>query len=285
LRLYPADEERPETVRSFFGVYKIYDSDNGQYRVLMHGTTIHGAQQITDDAGRPLTGRPEPITYYHSGSPLADAITAVRQRKAGPMRVAVIGLGAGSLACTMAPGETWRFFEIDPAVVAIARDPRRFTFLQSCAPDVPIVVGDARLTLAREPDRLYDLIVIDAYTSDAIPVHLATREAMALYKSKLAADGVVAMHIENEHLELASVVAGIAAANDLKTWVRRDTDKDREDQYIMASHVAVAAARAEDIGALATNKNWKLTAAPPNLRVWTDDYSSILGAIIRRWRE
>ena len=285
VRLYPADQLRPETIRSFFGVHKIYQTGEGQYRVLLHGTTIHGAQRITDDDGKVLTGRPEPLAYYHSASPLAEAIRAVRQRKAGPLRVAVIGLGAGSLACYFEPGDTWRFYEIDPAVIAIARDHRRFGYLQSCAPDVPIVLGDARLTLAHELDRHFDLIVVDAYSSDAIPVHLATQEAMALYKSKLAADGVVVTHISNRHFELGSVVAGIAAANAMKSWVNYDNNDNREDEYIFPSDVAISAARSEDIGELATNEKWKLTHPPQGQGVWTDDYSNIVGAIVRGWRK
>jgi spermidine synthase len=203
----------------------------------------------------------------------------VRQRKGGPLRVAVVGLGTGSLACYREPGDDWRFLEIDPAVVAIARDPRRFRFLQSCAPDMPIVLGDARLTLAREPDGHYDLIIVDAYASDAIPVHLATTEAMALYKSKLAAGGLVAMHISSRYFELASVVAGIAAVNQMKTWAFDDNAVDRNSEYILSSDVVVAARDENDIGALATD--WKPLAPPGGQRVWTDDYSDLLGAMIR----
>jgi hypothetical protein len=277
LRLYPVDDEQTETVRSFFGVHKVYVVD--QYRLLAHGGTVHGAERIIDDDGRPLTGRPEPLTYYYSGSPLAQTIKAVRQRKGGPLRVAVVGLGTGSLACYREPGDDWRFLEIDPAVVAIARDPRRFRFLQSCAPDMPIVLGDARLTLAREPDGHYDLIIVDAYASDAIPVHLATTEAMALYKSKLAAGGLVAMHISSRYFELASVIAGIAAMNQMKTWAFDDNAVDRNSEYILSSDVVVAARDENDIGALATD--WKPLAPPGGQRVWTDDYSDLLGAMIR----
>ena len=199
--------------------------------------------------------------------------------------MAVIGLGAGSLACYLEPGETWRFFEIDPAVIAIARDPRRFSFLQTCAPDAPIVLGDARLTLGREPDQQYDLIIVDAYSSDAIPVHLATQEAMSLYKLKLASDGVVVMHISSVHFELASVIAGIAAANTMQTWVHHDYDDDRRDEYIFASDVAISAERSESIGDLATNENWQPIVPPTGQRVWTDDYANLVGAIVRRWRK
>jgi hypothetical protein len=282
IRLYPGDEARTHTVRSFFGVHKIYDSPNGVYRVLMNGTTVHGAQKLADDEGKPLNGRPEPLTYYHSKSALAAVIRAVRSRK-GAMRVAVIGLGSGSLACYFAPGDEWRFFEIDPTIVDIARDHPRFGFVRACAPDVPIVLGDARLTLEREPEHHYDLLIVDAYSSDAIPIHLATREAMAVYKSKLKPDGIVTLHLSNRNLALDSIAVGIAAANGMTTWIYDDSNEDdNDDEYIYSSDVAIAANNAEDLGDLAVSKNWKLAAPDPSQRVWTDDYSNILNAIIRR---
>ncbi|HML07490.1 MAG TPA: fused MFS/spermidine synthase [Xanthobacteraceae bacterium] len=282
VRLYPGDEARTQTVRSFFGVHKIYDTPDGIYRVLMHGTTIHGAQKLTDGEGKPLTGRPQPLTYYHAKSPMAEIIRAVRNRK-GAMRVAVIGLGSGSLACYLAPGEEWRFFEIDPAIVDIARDHPRFSFVGACAPNVPIVLGDARLTLAREPDRHYDLIIVDAYSSDAIPVHLATREAMAVYKSKLKPDGIVTMHISNLYLDLEEVAVGIASANGMTTWINHDSNEEESDEeYIFESDVAISANRAEDLGELIFNENWKLTGPDARQRAWTDDYANIVGAIAKR---
>src|SRR5260370_14884309 len=184
IRIYPINEGRSENVRSFFGVHKVLETSDGRFRILLNGSTIHGAQRLLSDDGKPLTGRPEPLTYYHKKSAMAAAIAAVRERKGAPLNVAVIGLGAGSLSCYAAPDENWRFFEIDPAVVAIATDPRRFTFISSCAPNLQIVVGDARLTIAKETDCLYDLIIVDAYSSDAIPVHLANQEAMNIYKTQ-----------------------------------------------------------------------------------------------------
>ena len=141
------------------------------------------------------------------------------------------------------------------------------------------MLGDARLTIAREPDGAYDLIVVDAYSSDAIPVHLATREAMAIYKAKLAPHGVVMMHITNRHLALEGVAVGIAAANGLKAWVWRNPN-DAKDyaNFITPSQVALAAAAPEDIGALAQAGTWVLTAPDPAQRTWTDDYSNIVGA-------
>ncbi|MFL6792544.1 MAG: class I SAM-dependent methyltransferase, partial [Bradyrhizobium sp.] len=145
LRAYPSDDGRVETVRSFFGVHKIVVTRNGQYHVLMHGTTIHGAEKFTNDDGTPATGRPEPITYYHKDGGIGQAITAIRERKGAPLKVAVIGLGSGTLTCASEPGEDWKFFEIDQSMVDTARDPKYFTYIQNCEPGLKPVIGDARL--------------------------------------------------------------------------------------------------------------------------------------------
>jgi hypothetical protein len=284
IRAYPSDNGRVETVRSFFGVHKIVVTPNGQYHVLMHGTTIHGAQKFQNDDGTPLTGRPEPITYYHKDGGIGQAITAIRERKGAPLRVAVIGLGSGTLTCASEPGENWKFFEIDQSMVDTARDPKYFTYIQNCEPDLKPVIGDARLTFAREPDGVYDLIIVDAYSSDAIPIHLATQEAMKIYKDKLAPQGAVLMHVSNRHLELSSVVVGIAGANDLKSWVYSE-DSNRDDEYIFATSVVVCARQEADIGTLASSDEWALTEADDKQRVWTDDYSNVLGAVYRRLRD
>jgi hypothetical protein len=283
-RVYPLDDGRVETVRSFFGVHKIVVTPNGQYHVLMHGTTIHGAQKFENADGTPVTGRPEPISYYHKDGGIGRAITAVRERKGAPLRVAVIGLGAGTLTCASRPGETWKFFEIDQSMVDTARDPKYFTFVRDCAPDLKPVMGDARLTFAREPDGIYDLIIVDAYSSDAIPIHLATQEAMKIYKDKLAPQGAVVMHVSNRNLELASVVVGIAEANDLKSWVYSE-DSNRDGEYIFPTAVVVSAREEADVGKLASSDVWELTDANKQQRVWTDDYSNVLGAVYRRLRD
>jgi hypothetical protein len=283
IRAYPADEGRVETVRSFFGVHKIVVTPRGQYHVLMHGTTIHGAEKFENDDGTPVIGPPEPITYYHKDGGIGQAIAALRERKGGPLRVAVIGLGAGTLTCASQPGETWKFFEIDQSMVDTARDPKYFTYIQNCEPDLEPVIGDARLTFAKEPDGLYDLIIVDAYSSDAIPIHLATEEAMEIYKSKLAPQGAVVMHVSNRHLELSSVVVGIAEANDLKSWVYSE-DSGRDNEYIFSTSVVVSAREEADVGRLASSEQWALTEAEENQRVWTDDYSNVLGAVWRRLR-
>ena len=284
IRAYPSDDGRVETVRSFFGVHKIVVTPNGQYHVLMHGTTIHGAEKFQNDDGTPVTGRPEAISYYHKDGGIGQAIAAIRARKGGPIRVAVIGLGSGTLTCASEPGENWKFFEIDQSMVDTARDPKYFTFIQNCEPDLKPVIGDARLTFAKEPDGIYDLIIVDAYSSDAIPIHLATEEAMEIYKQKLAPQGAVVMHVSNRHLELSSVVVGIADANDLKSWVYSE-DSGRDNEYIFSTTVVVSAREEADVGALASSDKWALTEAEDNQRVWTDDYSNVLGAVWRRLRD
>lgn len=284
LRAYPSDDGRVDTVRSFFGVHKIVVTTNGQYHVLMHGTTIHGAEKFKNDDGSPVTGRPEPITYYHKDGGIGQAIAAIRERKGAPLKAAVIGLGSGTLTCASLPGEDWKFFEIDQSMVDTARDPRFFTYIQKCDPDLKPVIGDARLTFAREPDGTYDLIIVDAYSSDAIPIHLATEEAMEIYKAKLAPHGAVVMHVSNRHLELSSVIVGIADANDMKSWVYSE-DTGRDNEYIFSTSVVVSAREEADVGKLASSDQWAMTEPEDHQRVWTDDYSNVLGAVWRRLRK
>jgi hypothetical protein len=271
-------------VRSFFGVHKIVTNSDGAYRVLMHGTTIHGAQKLLNADGTPVEGRPEMITYYNEVGGIGGGIEAIRERKGTGLRAAVIGLGAGTLTCQQREGEDWKFFEIDQSMIDTASDPKYFTFIRDCYPDIQPVLGDARLTFAKEPDGIYDLIVVDAYSSDAIPIHLATREAMEIYKQKLAPQGVVLMHVSNRHLELSSVVVGIANANGLKSWVFSE-DANRDGEYIFSTTVVLSARDKEDIGKLATDVRWTLTESRSDRRVWTDDYSNILGAVMRRLRD
>lgn len=282
IRIYPLDDGRVETVRSFYGVHKIVESSDGLYHYLLHGTTIHGAQKWRDPRTfAPIAGRPEPISYYHADGGIGQAINAIRARKGGPIKVAAIGLGSGTLTCHSQPGEDWKFFEIDQTIVDIARDPKRFTFVSNCMPDLQPVMGDARLTFAQEPDGVYDLIIVDAYSSDAIPIHLATQEAMAIYKQKLAPQGAVMVHVSNRHLELASVIVGIAKANGLRAWVF-DEDTGRDVDYIFSTEVVLAAREEADIGALAGSQAWTLSEPGEGQRVWTDDYSNIIGAVWRR---
>ena len=274
------------SVRSFFGVTKVSETPDGQFRLLQHGTTLHGGQRIREFNGTEPAEPPELLMYYWDGSAISQAFDAVRARVNGPIRFAVIGLGAGSLACRAEPGDTVHFYEIDPAMIRIARDPYLFSFLWLCRPVATITLGDARLTLADAPDGAYDLIVVDAFSSDAIPIHLMTREAMAMYKAKLAPHGMLVMHISNRHLELASVVAGIAAANGLITYIDDSTDIDEAaNPYKYSGTVAAVARSEEDFGLLAQSRDWELKTPDPAQWVWTDDYSNIVGAVLRKLKE
>lgn len=272
-------------VRSFFGVNKVYESINGQYRVLMHGTTIHGVQRIRTEDGKPVFGRPETISYFSSRSPMAIVFEAAKQNKPRPVRVAVVGLGIGTVACFLRPEDMLDFFEIDPAVVKLATDPGKFSMISSCKPDSRIMVGDARLTLEDTPDSFYDLIVMDAFSSDAVPVHLLTKEAMALYLKKLAPGGMVVSHVMNRHMELPSVVAGIASANGAMTRVMHAFEYGDTGSYIFGSSVAAVARNDRDFGRLLDLGNWELERPDSRQSVWTDDYSNIVGAMLRQYRQ
>jgi hypothetical protein len=279
--LYQPGNVRSETARSFFGVHKVVESADGRFRVLYHGTTIHGAQRIRDEAGAPVSGRPEPLTYYHNGGPMVEAVTAIRESKGKLDRVLVVGLGTGSLACQSKPGERWTHFEIDPVVVRLAQDHSKFRFLHECAPSAPIVLGDARLTLA-DVNEPADVIVLDAFSSDVVPVHLLTREALDLYISKLAPGGALVFHISNRYLELASVVATVAAERGLIAVVKLDRSV-RGEEYKgtmkSSSLVAIVARNERDLANL--RGGWMRQSADPALRPWTDDFSNVLAAM---WR-
>jgi hypothetical protein len=282
---YRPDNDIRQTMRSFFGVHKITETSDGQYRVFLHGTTIHGAERIRDDNGEPLQGRPPMITYYHDNSPMGTAVKATRARVGGPIKVAVVGLGTGTFACFREPGDTFTFYEIDKTVETLARDPSKFSYITKCAPDIPVVLGDARLTLA-DTDNKYDLMILDAFSSDAIPIHLMTREAMATYLSRLAPGGVVLMHVSNRHMELASVVAGIAHANGLVSRVNNRAARDDEDdsRYMFTSTVVASARKDEDFGPMREDPDWTPLEPKADQRLWTDDYSNVFGAILRQYR-
>jgi spermidine synthase len=284
--LFGVDAGKRDFVRSFFGVHKIQEADEGQFRILKHGTIEHGAQRIRDADGKPITGRPEPITYYHDKAPMVEGLNAARGKLGGgPLNIAVVGLGTGTLACQTKPGDMLTYFEIDPAVVKIARDPKRFAFLTECKPDVKIVIGDARLTLSEQPDGQFDILLVDAFSSDAIPTHLLTKEAMAIYKQKIKPDGLIVMHISNKHMALSSAVAGIAKANGL-VWRATESEEGYDDEnHIFGSNVVAVARNDAALGALAKAEGWDAVRPDDDKWVWTDDYSNVIGAILKKLKE
>jgi spermidine synthase len=227
---------------------------------------------------------PEPLTYYYRGGPISEVIDAVRGVQGSLHHVAVVGLGTGALACYRHRGEAWTFYEIDPAVVQIGRNPHFFTFISACAPDLPVVVGDARLTLAASTER-YDLIVLDAFSSDTIPAHLLTREAVQGYVNHLAGGGVIVMHISNRYMELADTVAAVGAAEGLRTFIKiDDRPQTSPPDYKMNAEVVALARRPEDLGDLRVRPGWH-QSAETDVQPWTDDYSNIFGAITSKQRE
>lgn len=283
--MLPSAVKRGLAERSYYGVYRVSQSENGDYNVLTHGTTLHGAQRLRDDDGK-LVSDVTPGTYYYPGSPMAHAVKIVQARLDADEelgRFGVVGLGAGSLACYSRKHETWRFFEIDPVVVDIAAKSNHFTFLANCQPHLDVVIGDARLTMAKEADKSFDLIIVDAFTSDAVPVHLMTAEALQLYASKLTDKGVVVLHISNRYLDLDSVLgATLPLVPDLKGLIVSD-DMALGTYAENTSTVAVFAKDPAQLDAFRL-----LLGAQDfhtgNLSPWTDDASDILGPFLSQWR-
>jgi spermidine synthase len=263
-----------EQERSFFGVNRIQLDGSREFTLLVHGNTVHGAEH------RDPARRDEPLTYYSKEGPVGQLFALLTQR-GGIDRVGLTGLGIGTTLCYRQPGQHWTIYEIDPVVVRFARDVRYFHYLEDCAGDTPILLGDARISLAKAPPGQFDLLIFDAFSSDSVPVHLVTREALALYLDKLGAHGVIAFHISNRHINLQPVLANLAADAGLVAWRQghRTTAAMRKQDYKMDSNWVVMARRADDAGALQSDSRWHRLTPQPGLRLWTDDYSNILGAM------
>lgn len=271
--------------RSFYGVLAVYAMDGGRIHMLSHGTTKHGSQVVKDANGLRLTTNPEPQSYYYAGGPFGSLIRHLRSDGRPLRNVAVIGLGTGALACHALPGESWDFFEIDPEVVRIARDPSYFTYMRDCGPRSRVVLGDGRLKLEAEPAGSYDLIVLDAFSSDSVPAHLMTLEALDIYLSRLKPDGVLVYHISNRFMELSGVVEAAARARGLQAFYNaldnRFWNPDRR-RLDLRPHLAVVAKSPHALSSLSADPAWH-RAPPEDLPApWTDDYSNVLGAIIRK---
>jgi hypothetical protein len=231
--------------------------------------------------------RPVPIAYYHESGGIAAALFAAQARIAGrPAQIGAVGLGVGAMLCHRKPGETWTFFEIDRSVVRVAADPKVFRFVPECGNGDPIEIGDARLTLARQPDAKFDYLLIDAFSSDSIPVHLLTVEALELYRSKLAPGGILAIHISNRYMELESVLASLARATGMAGRFGKFLPPEhlRQGEHVNPSQVVVLARSEDDLGEIARDDRWKPLDAGTTT-AWTDDYSNILAAILRGFME
>jgi spermidine synthase len=282
----PSAVKRGEAQRSYFGVYRVMPSSDGEFNILMHGTTLHGAQRVKDSEGA-LVVDTTPATYYHPKSPMARAVEIVRGRleaRGERGRYGVIGLGAGSLACYAKEGERWRFFEIDPVVVNIAKTPEHFSYLHYCQPQAEIVLGDARLTLSKEANGTFDLIIVDAFSSDAVPVHLMTAEALNLYASKLRPGGIAVLHISNRYLDLDTVVGATAALlPDLHGLLISDDESDGS--YATSTSTVAVLSKNKEVLEPFRSVAQASELAGQGLRAWTDDHSDILGPLVSRLRQ
>ncbi len=260
--------------RSYFGVYTVKDSSDGRQRVLVHGGTFHGMELLSPAL------RDEPTMYYGESSGAGLVLSRADTLFGPAASVGVVGLGAGTLACYATPGETWQFFEIDPLMVHIARDSGKFHFLEDCAPEAGVTVGDARLELGKVPDDTYDVLVVDAFSSDAIPMHLMTREAFDLYDRVVKDDGLVLVHITNRFLDLEPVLAGLTRDAGWTAAVRDDTPSAANSDERGLSHskwVALTREPGKLGGRLAgVGGDWRPLDDDGEARLWTDDYASVL---------
>jgi spermidine synthase len=242
--------------------------------VLFHGGTAHGVQSL--DPRRAC----EPLAYYTHNGPIGQVFEAF---EGSPVEseVAVIGLGAGVLACYHQPHQQFTFYEIDPTVLHIAQNRHYFTYLSDCGPPARVVLGDARLSLRDAPAHSYGMMVLDAFSGDSIPTHLLTREALALYLSKLAPQGVLAFHISNRYLDLHPVLAELAQDAGLSCATNEDAhvseDETRRGKF--SSWWVVMARSSSDLEGLRSDLGWRELRASPGSQVWTDDFSNIVSIL------
>jgi len=261
--------------RNFFGISRVKSDPLGKIHSLYSGNTIHGRQFV--DQSRQC----DPLSYHHDNGPLGQ-VMAVFNAHPATQRVAVIGLGVGAIVAYSKPAQQWTFYEINPDVINIARDSKYFTYLQKCASgSVEIVEGDARLSLQHAPGPQYGLIVLDAFSSDAIPIHLLTQQSMDLYLSKLAPGGILAFHISSRSLNLKPVLADLAESREL-TCIGFDDLKPSHLEGKDPSQWVVMARNSAEISNLSINTQWERLRGRRESRVWSDDFSNILRAI--KWQ-
>ncbi len=263
-------DDRLMADRSFFGLHQVVDRDG--IRLYSNGTTIHGAQRIADIGA----DRPTPLTYYHAAAPMGQIMLSEVGQVA--RRVGVVGQGVGSLACYARAGQDWHFYEIDAMVDRVARDPALFSFMAACTPDAPTHLGDARVVLARQEGQLFDVLVIDAYSSDAVPVHLTTVEAMQTYMDRLAPGGVLVFHISNRYYDIGLPIARSAEALGLHAWRQFSAEDASDDPGYRMSDVAIVARDPADVQALAETGLWAAMTSDGG-PLWTDDKADPLSIL------
>ncbi len=264
--------------RTFFGVMAVRESvltdEKGQpetYHELFHGTTKHGAQRLIPTESK------TPLTYYSRPSPMGQLFKTFDAQNAN-WNIGVVGLGAGALACYAKPSQTWTLFEIDPLVVDIAKNTTYFSYLSQCAPNAINEIGDARLSLQNKPDGAFDLLMMDAFSSDAVPTHLLTREAIELYFKKLKPNGILAFHITNRHLLLKKVVSIHAEQMKLAALIQEFKPQDNPPPLIVATDWVVLAKNPETLKPLQTSQlgSWQKMPLYFDMPAWTDDFTNIV---------
>ena len=270
-----------ESHRGFFGVVQLGQAsvpELGTVRFMVHGTTLHGAEALDPAL------RCQPLTYYSPHGPIGRTFTSLEARKPA-VRFGLVGLGTGTVASFVRPQDSMRIFEIDPLVVRLASDPARFGFMSGCARGpLSVVLGDARLSLAREPPGRFDLLLIDAFSSDSIPVHLLTVEAMRVYLRALTPDGVVLLHLSNRNLELTTPAAAAIAEAGGVALAQTYVPPPDTPAFVDAGVIVVLAARTpQALEPYRGDVRWR-RVDPAGVRAWTDDYSNVAGALVRRWR-
>ena len=264
------EDDRLFSDRSFFGLHQVLDRDGA--RVYSNGTTVHGAQPLSSSPD----ARPKPSAYYHPTGPMGQVLTSRLGENA--QSVGVVGLGVGALACFARPGQDWHFYEIDAMVDRVARDTSMFTFLSSCTPNAPTHLGDARVVLEDQADFAFDILFLDAYSSDAVPVHLTTREALALYLDRLTPNGVVVFHISNRYYDIGLPLARSAEALGVHIWRQLHDERPRDAEGFRPSDVVIIAQDPADVAPLLESGRWsKLTA--DGGPIWTDDQANPLSIL------
>jgi hypothetical protein len=256
--------------RNFFGRKQVMVDPSQRFHFLVSGPTLHGVESLEAGSGC------EPLAYYSRSGPLGDIFQTGAARVAN-RDIGVIGMGIGSAAGYRQPGERWTFYELDPGVAAIAQDTNLFSFLQTCAPDASVVLGDGRLRLSQQTSPRYALLILDAYLGDHVPVHLLTREALASYLARTENDGIIAFHISNRNFFLAPVLSGLAQDAELEVLERDDLELSPEDSAggKMESRWIVMTRKDQMPAALRADPRWHAPQPDPNLPLWTDDYSSL----------
>ena len=256
--------------RNFFGSKRVVVDSQQRFHFFVSAGTIHGIQLVDPGSAS------EPAAYYSRSGPLGDIFQWGSERF-GNREIGVVGMGIGSTACYRQPGQRWTFYELDPAVVAIARDPDIFSVFDTCGADATVVLGDGRLRLSEDVSRRYALLILDAYSGDQVPVHLLTREALALYLARISNDGILAFHISNRNFDLAPVLTALAADANLSVLERDDLGLSMEDVKMgkMTSRWIVMARQGQMLPGISADPRWHMPTANPDLPLWTDDYSSL----------